>query len=100
MASAKRNNANGVAKLEAVLRDHFADAQAYRYNSASIRVRVVDAAFADKSRSEREEMVWPLLSELPESIRADVTMLVLVTPDEKRGSLLNLEFENPSKSLL
>src|SRR5437588_68444 len=42
--------------------------EAYRYNPASIRIRIIDPDFAHKGLVEREEMVWPILEELPEDI--------------------------------
>ena len=71
---------------------------AYRYNSASIRVRVVDEAFRGKSRPERDKMVATLLEQLPEETYSDVMILLLLTPEEVDGSLMNMEFENPAPS--
>ncbi len=41
-------------EVESVLRMAFLTTDAYRYNSASIRVRVVDPRFAAKSTEERD----------------------------------------------
>ena len=73
---------------------------AYRYNPASIRVRVVDDAFRGKSLPRREEMVLPLLEQLPEETLSDVMILLLLAPEEVDESLMNLEFENPTHSEL
>jgi stress-induced morphogen len=73
---------------------------AYRYNSASIRVRVVDEAFRGKSRPERERMVLPVLEQLPEETLSEVMILLLLAPEELDDDLMNLEFENPSPSRL
>ena len=71
---------------------------AYRYNSASIRVRVVDEAFRGKSRPKRDEMVSHLLEELPEETYSDIMILLLLTPEEVDEDPMNLEFENPTPS--
>lgn len=43
----------------------------------------------------------PLLREkLPEETLADLMMLVLVTPEEMKSSILNFEFEHPSPTML
>ena len=78
----------------------YAAAEAYRYNSASIRVRVVDSRFSGKSLTKREELVFPLIEQLPEDIFCDVTMLLLVTPEELNEpyNLVNLEFDHPQPS--
>lgn len=69
---------------------------AYRYNSASIRVRLVSSRFKGKSFGEREEMVQPLIRELPEETQAEIMMLALLPPEELDRSPLNYEFEHPS----
>ena len=80
----------------------FAAVDAYRYNSASIRVRVVDPRFEERSREERDAMVEPILEQLPERIQGDILMLLTLTPEElarqefDRTWLLRLEFDDPS----
>ncbi len=86
--------------IEAVLRRHFPKPDAYRYNSASIRVRVVDDRFKGKSNAEREEMVSPYLDKLPADTQADITMLLLLATSETGTSLANVEFNDPSASML
>jgi stress-induced morphogen len=71
-------------------------AAAYRYNSASIRVRVVDDSFRGLDLLDREEKVRPLLRKLPQGTRSDITILLLLTPEEVEDSWGNREFENPS----
>ena len=54
-------------KVEEVLRNEgFEQVDAYRYNSASIRVRVVDPRFEELPADERDAMVEPYLDQLPE----------------------------------
>ena len=90
--------------VEQVLRKEFPKTDAYRYNSASIRVRVIDPRFEGLEFDERDAMVEPLLKQLPEEIQADIMNLLTLAPSEKkafsRKSLVNLEFENPSPSIL
>src|SRR5438128_12515070 len=84
----------------------FQQVDAYRYNSASIRVRVIDPRFKGKSFLQRVEMVESHLSALPERTQADVLNLLTFSPDEvpspppprTRVFLLNEEFENPTPS--
>lgn len=73
---------------------------AYRYNLASIRVRLVDSSFRGKSRTEREEMVYPIIEQLPETTQDDITILLLLTPEEAASTLRNMEFEHPTPSRL
>lgn len=100
--------ANGIAakktpetkRIEAVLGQRFENVAAYRYNSASIRVRVIDSAFRKLSKSKRDEVVQPLLDQLPERTLADIMILLLLTPEETETSPMNVEFEHPSPSSL
>jgi stress-induced morphogen len=91
-------------KIEDLLRGEFESADAYRYNSASIRVRVVDPRFKGLSREQRDDLVEPALERLDENAQADIMNLVLLYPDEPnesfRARLNNEEFEHPSQSML
>ena len=91
--------------VEEVLRKVFPNTDAYRYNSASIRVRVIDPQFEGKTTEERDSMVEPLLKQLPEETQADIINLLTLSPSEMtstihRKSLLNAEFDDPSRSML
>ena len=94
-------------KVLAVLREHFlpehpdAKAEAYRYNSASVRVRIVSPHYAGVPFSRRDQDVWPVLrTHLPDDILSQISLLLLLAPDEQAGSLMNREFEEPSPSRL
>jgi hypothetical protein len=92
-------------EIEAKLRPSFPNSEAYRFNSASIRVRIIDRSFDGKDLEQREVMVMPLLEKLPKKTRNDILMLLLATPQElgdhcNTEGLLNLEFEHPPLSRL
>lgn len=72
----------------------------YRRNAISVRIRVVDPCFAGLSKPARHELVWKSLQNLPDELQSDISMVVLLSPDEVQESLGNLEFEHPSPSLL
>ena len=85
----------------------FQRVDAYRYNSASIRVRVVDGRFENLPPDQRDALVEPVLDELPESTQADIMVLLTFAPSEllengklSRAKMLNAEFEDPSPSML
>jgi hypothetical protein len=93
--------------VEELLRPEFQQVDAYRYNSASIRVRVVDRRFSGKDTGKRDAMVEPFLKDLPERTQADIMMLLTLSPEEieqrerhLREWLLNAEFEDPTRSAL
>jgi stress-induced morphogen len=100
MATTHKNHDVGAQQVENALRPLFPSVEAYRYNPASIRVRVIDERFRDKSKAERDAMVAPYLKELPPQVRDDVTLLLLLTEDEKYQSMMNTEFEHPRRSAL
>jgi hypothetical protein len=72
----------------------------YRYNSVSVRVRIIDPEFAGLSRTERDTSVWTVLDTLPDDTAQEISVLLLLTPEEKAGSLMNREFEDPTPSRL
>ena len=94
--------------VERILREAgFERVDAYRYNSASIRVRVVDPRFEGLSTEKRDEMVEPHIEKLPEETQADIMFLLTVAPSELEGDArafkhipMNAEFEDPSPSSL
>jgi stress-induced morphogen len=87
-------------KIEEFLRQHFHDVESYRQNSASIRLRIVDDSFRGLSRVEREQRVFPLLDQLPPDTLSDITIVLMLTPEELSESLANFDFERPMASLL
>ena len=94
--------------VEVVLkRAGFGQVDAYRYNSASIRVRVIDPRFDGLPIEKRDAMVEPVLEQLPERTQADIMTLLTFAPAELqqtpktfRQYLLNVEFDDPSPSVL
>ncbi|HXD86399.1 MAG TPA: hypothetical protein VN641_07885 [Urbifossiella sp.] len=72
--------------------------QVYRQNRFSIRIRVIDPAFQKLSRSERARMVWPLLRELPDDTLTEVSMVLLIPPEEIETSMVSREFDDPLPS--
>jgi len=95
-------------QIEDVLREAgFAQVDSYRYNSASIRLRVVDPRFEKLSPEKRDALVEPHLEQLPERTQADIMSLFTFAPSEvlqsagsSRACILNVEFDDPSPSML
>ena len=93
--------------VEALLGQHFEQADSYRYNSASIRVRVIDSRFEGLSRDKRDAMVEEFLDMLPPETQRDIVTLFTFAPSELertpttfREYMLNTEFDDPSPSML
>ncbi len=76
----------------------YAECTVYRYNPASIRVRVVDAIFSGLSKGERHDYAMRFLRELPEDALAQMSILLCLEPGE--SSLLDSEFHDPTRSQL
>jgi stress-induced morphogen len=70
----------------------------YRQNSASIRILVIDPDFRGMNRVERDRPISQLLGQLPEMVESQITLLLLLTPEEQKMSLANFEFEHPVPS--
>jgi hypothetical protein len=72
----------------------------YRRNPVSVRIRIIDPSFAGATRSERSRAVWKYLDALSDDAQADISAVILLTPEETEKSLANLEFEDPTPSRL
>lgn len=55
---------------------------AFRYNAASIRVRVVDRRFEGLSRQQRIELVEPTVATLPVAVQSSIVAVWVFTPQE------------------
>jgi hypothetical protein len=93
--------------VEERLRPHFERVDSYRYNSASIRVRVIDSRFEGMPREKRDALVEEHLDKLPPEIQRDIVTLFTFAPSELtrtpqtfREFMQNTEFDNPSPTLL
>ncbi|SRR5216683_1829656 len=106
MARRSRKSDPGVQRILETLRSEYgtkharAKIEAYRYNPASIRVRIVDPDFRNQGILEREAVVDHILRTLPEDIQADITILLLLTPEESKASFGSMEFDDPTPSRL
>lgn len=76
------------------------EAELYRQNPAAVRIRIVDPSFRGRDRIERDEIVWNYLTKLPSDVRGDITVLLLLAPDELEDSFANQDFEDPIPSRL
>ena len=65
-----------------------------RHNPVAIRLRIIDPDFQGMDRIEREPAIWKLLSKLPEEVFVNITMLLLLTPEETEHSLASQEFDH------
>ena len=72
-----------------------AQIEAYRQNSYTIRARIIDPDFQELSWTDRFEIAWRLLENLPEDILSQMDLLVLLTPEEGATSFANAEFDHP-----
>jgi hypothetical protein len=70
----------------------------YRQNSASVRVRIIDPDLAGIGKVQRNDIAWKYLNDLSDDDQSDISMLLLLAPDETKGSLANLEFDDPVPS--
>src|SRR4051812_17111970 len=92
--------------VENQLRSRFRQVDAYRYNSASIRVRVIDPCFEKMKREQRDAMVEAELDKLPPETQQDIVTLFTFAPSELtqtpktfREFVQNTEFDDPSPTM-
>ena len=93
--------------VEERLRPYFDQVDSYRYNSASIRVRVIESRFEGMSREKRDAMVEEQLDKLPPETQQDIVALFTFarseltrTPTTFREFMQNTEFDNPRPMML
>ena len=93
--------------VEDFLKQHFQQVDSYRYNSASIRLRVVDPRFEGLSREERDTLVEPYLDQLPRETQNDIITLLTFAPSDLERTpatfkefTINAEFDDPSPSMI
>jgi len=93
--------------VEDRLGPHFERVDSYRYNSASIRVRVIDSRFEGMSRDRRDAMVEEQLDKLPPETQRDIVTLFTFAPSELTRTattfkefMQNTEFDDPSPTML
>lgn len=90
-----------VSALEKYQADHQKSQIAlYRRNQVSIRVRIIDPDFAGHGKAQRSQQVWRYLDPVSEDAQSDISMMLLLTPEETERSFGNMEFENPVPSEL
>jgi hypothetical protein len=77
-----------------------AEIEAYRQNSVSIRIRIIDPDFSNLDKTERHNEIWRFLDDLPEEIQSHVSTILLLTPNEKAKSFASVEFDDPVPSSL
>ena len=77
-----------------------AKGELYRYNSASVRIRITDPKFVGMDMADRENIAWRCLNNLKEEDHNEITMLLVLAPGEESDSFLNLEFDDPTPSRL
>jgi hypothetical protein len=75
-----------------------ANIEVYRQNNVSVRIRVIDPSYAKKGWAEREEELWKLLLDLPDEVVADISMILMLTPEEAKESFASKEFDDPIPS--
>jgi len=67
---------------------------AYRYNAASVRVRVVYRRFEGLSRPQRADLAEPAFARLPERLQREIVMCWFFTPGEAEYDAAFHDFGN------
>jgi len=77
-----------------------AEVVVYRQNSVSVRIRIVDPDFEGVSKADRHDAVWGFVEDLPEDQQSEISVVLLLTPEEARMSFASSDFDNPIPSRL
>jgi len=83
--------------VESTLSARFPSAESYRSPFGTVRVRIIDERFQNRNRVQREKMVLPLIRGLPEEVQAEIVALLLLALGEEDGSIMNIEFDRPTR---
>jgi len=67
----------------------------YRRSNVSIHTRIVDPDFKGISLSDRHDTLWRMFEELPEETQSEISVILLLTPEEKKKSFASVEFDDP-----
>jgi len=78
----QRQRTDETRQVEAVLRPHFTEVHAWRFNQASIRVSIVDKQFEGLKRGKRVALVEPYIATLPDETQSRMVVMFLLTPKE------------------
>lgn len=81
------------------LAQEFSRVDAYQYNIASIRVRIIDERFRKLPKLDRIEIVEPLLEQFPEDVQQQLIFILCLAPGDELDPnywALNREFEDPA----
>lgn len=69
---------------------HRAKIDVYRYNSACVRIRILDPDFAGMDILDREQIMWRALEALPDDVVTQISFLLPLTPKETKTSGANM----------
>ena len=52
------------------------------------------------SRADRDDQIWEILGKLSEDVQSQITLVLLLTPEETKTSFANMEYDNPTRTRL
>jgi hypothetical protein len=105
MATAKKQTDPSVQRILDVLQQNYqqqhpkSKIKVYRQTPYSIRIRIIDPDFRGVNMMERDPAVWTILDALPEAVQREIGLLLLLSPEETKTSMMNIEFDNPTPSM-
>jgi hypothetical protein len=69
-----------------------------RRYAVCIQVRIIDPDFKNMRLIDRDSMLWRVMDSLPDEIVCQITMLLLLTPNEAKSPLAGMESDAPVRS--
>jgi hypothetical protein len=75
-----------------------AQVELYRHNPASIRLRVIDRHFMGMPKSQRHAEIWEYLAKrVSDDAMAELSVVLTLAPAELETSIMNAEFDKPTR---
>lgn len=81
------------------LAQEFSRVDAYQYNPASIRVRILDERFRNLPKLDRIDLIEPFLEQFSDDVQQQIIFILCLAPGEETDPsfwALNREFEDPA----
>jgi hypothetical protein len=91
-------------RIHRLLRDKYlprhprAEFAVYRASPANVHIRILDPDFRGVDIPERDDMAWEVLDELPDEVVSDISVVLLLPPEERDAYQLSREFDTAPRS--
>src|SRR5207244_950501 len=75
-----------------------AEFSVFRSSPANVHIRILDPDVRGVDIPERDDMAWEVLDELPDEVVSDISVVLLLPPEDRDAYELSREFDTPTRS--